>query len=167
MYCLKDYCFRTIEKKDIEWVRILHNSPEVLFMLTDTNFINEKQQEIWFEKISLSKTSKRFIIEYNNKKIGVIRLDDIDLLNKSICVGLDINKNFRRKGHGLNSFNVLLKYCFEELNMNRIWLLVADFNTKAFNLYKKLGFIEEGRQRERLYRNGEYHDYIMIYWLNK
>jgi RimJ/RimL family protein N-acetyltransferase len=162
MYCSNNYCFRVIEEKDLEWARILHNSPEVLYMLTDTSFVNEKQQQKWFEKISLDNSSRRLIIEFNNERIGIARLDDIDYINNSICVGLDIHKKFRGKGHGFKSFKVLLKYCFDELNMNRVWLLVADFNTKAFNLYKKLGFKEEGRQRERLYRNGKYNDYIMM-----
>lgn len=162
MYCSNEYCFRIIEEKDIEWARKLHNEPEVLYMLTDTSFISEKQQKIWFEKISKGSSYKRYVIEFKNKKIGLVRLDDIDLINNSICIGLDIDKDFRRKGHGLQSFQLLLKYCFDELNMNRVWLLVASFNLIAYNLYKKIGFKEEGRQKERLFRDGLYHDYIMM-----
>jgi RimJ/RimL family protein N-acetyltransferase len=162
MYLENDYKLRILEEKDIEWARNLHNDPEVLYMLTDTSFISEKRQKDWFEKISLSNSSKRYVIEFQDKAIGLARLDDIDMSNQSICIGLDIDKNYRGKGHGFKSFQLLLKYCFNELNMNRVWLFVASFNLKAYQLYQKLGFKDEGRQRERLFRNGGYHDYIMM-----
>ena len=162
MYCSGKYNIRIIEAKDIDWARKLHNDPEVLFMLTDSTFVSEIQQKVWYERLSLSNSSRRYVIEYEGENIGLIRLDDIDLLNRSICVGLDIKKKYRRNGHGYHSFKLLIKYCFDELNMNRIWLLVASFNINAIGLYNKLGFKEEGRQRERLFRNGKYSDYIMM-----
>lgn len=162
MYIKGDYRYRTIEEADLEWARKLHNDSEVLYMLTDTTMISEKQQLLWFESISSSTKSKRLILEYESKKIGLARLDEIDFLNRSICVGLDISSEFRGKGHGYNGFKLMLDYCFLELNMHRTWLLVAEFNKKAFALYRKLGFIEEGVQRERIFRNGKYHNYIMM-----
>ena len=162
MFSMNGYRFRPINKKDLEWARILHNSEDVLSMLTDTTIVSKRKQIVWFKKLSKSIISQRLVIEYQNDRIGLIRLDDIDNNNKSICVGLDIDKKFRGKGHGYNSFNILLKYCFDILEMNRAWLLVADFNKIAYNLYKKLNFIVEGVQRERLYRKNKYHDYIMM-----
>jgi UDP-4-amino-4,6-dideoxy-N-acetyl-beta-L-altrosamine N-acetyltransferase len=162
MYRLNDYCLRTIERKDLEWVRIMHNSPDVLCMLTDTSFVTEKQQTLWFEKLSAGNTSKRLVLEYNNKNIGLARLDDIDNSNKSICIGLDILKEYRGQGNGFMGFKTLLEYCFKELNMNRTWLLVIENNKPAINLYNKLGYVVEGRQRQRLYRDRKYLDYIMM-----
>lgn len=162
MFSENEYRFRPIKKADLEWARILHNSEDVLSVLTDITVVSKKQQMSWFKKLSKSKTSQRLVIEYRNNRIGLIRLDDIDNNNKSICVGLDIDEKFRGKGHGFNSFKILLKYCFDVLEMNRAWLLVADFNKRAYNLYKKLNFTVEGVQRQRLFRKNEYHDYIMM-----
>ncbi|WP_306432182.1 GNAT family N-acetyltransferase [Staphylococcus haemolyticus] len=44
--------------------------------------------------------------------------------------------------------------------MHKVDLKVFSFNDKAINLYKKLGFKEEGRNREAIYRNGFYQDII-------
>jgi len=167
MFKSDEYSLRTLEKNEIEWARELHNDPEVLTMLTDTTFINEAQQIKWYESLCASTRSMRLVIEYKGEKIGLIRLDEIDHINQSICVGLDIAKGFRGYGHGKKSFEMLLKYVFHELNMNRAWLLVAEFNERAYKLYKSLGFTEEGRQRERLYRFGRYYDYIMMSILKK
>jgi RimJ/RimL family protein N-acetyltransferase len=40
--------------------------------------------------------------------------------------------------------------------------MVLSFNDIALDLYMKMGFIEEGVQRQAIYRNGQYIDYIMM-----
>jgi RimJ/RimL family protein N-acetyltransferase len=56
----------------------------------------------------------------------------------------------------------MLHNAFEELNLNRVWLEVHDFNARAIACYRKCGFIEEGRLRQDRYRNGEYGDTIVM-----
>jgi diamine N-acetyltransferase len=46
--------------------------------------------------------------------------------------------------------------------MNRLWLLVLENNEPAKNLYKKMGFVNEGVQRQAIFKEGQYHDYIMM-----
>lgn len=162
-----EYCYRIIEQKDIEWARVLHNDPDVLYNLTDTTIINQRQQAAWFEHICNTSKSMRLVLELNTEPIGLARIDEIDYRNRSICVGLDIESKYRGQGHGKEGFKLMLDYVFKELNMNRAWLLVAEYNIIAHNLYKKMGFTEEGRLRERLFRNGKYHDYIMMSLLSK
>ena len=50
----------------------------------------------------------------------------------------------------------------------RNWFqLSAAFNEVAIHVYRKLGFIEEGRLVQSLYRDGVYHDQIGMYMLEK
>jgi len=162
-----DYLIRAIQSNDLEWARLLHNDPAVLRMLTNPKPVSAAQQEIWFENLQSSNVSARWIVECKNTKIGVIRIDDIDLLNKSVRIGLDIHESFRGKGHAKKIYKLIFEYWFEKKNMNRLWLMVAEFNTIAYNLYKKLDFIEEGRAKQALLRDGKYHDYIMMSILRK
>jgi RimJ/RimL family protein N-acetyltransferase len=46
--------------------------------------------------------------------------------------------------------------------MNRLWLLVLENNKVALSLYRKAGFVEEGRQRKAIFRDGRYLDYLMM-----
>ena len=46
--------------------------------------------------------------------------------------------------------------------MNRLWLLVLENNEPAKNLYKKMGFVNECVQRQAIFKEGQYHDYIMM-----
>ena len=76
---------RLIESQDIEQVRKLHNHPETLKWLSDTHLVTKVEQESWFKKVSTSLTSRRYVVELRETKdlVGVFRLDDIDMANKS------------------------------------------------------------------------------------
>jgi len=153
--------FQPLTKEYLEWARLLHNDPEVLCMLTDAHEVCEAEQLVWFDRLKRSITSERKVVFNNNTPIGIIRLDDMDTNNKSICVGLDVHKDFRGLGLSKDIYKKLLKELFIG-GWNRVWLLVAEYNTKALNLYKKLGFVQEGIQRKRLLKNGVFYDYIMM-----
>ena len=76
------------------------------------------------------------------------------------------------KNHGISSNlvfltdvglpNAILEFLFNHLNMNMIYLKVADFNPNAKNLYKKVGFEETGKFEQFFYRHGKYWDYIVM-----
>lgn len=154
--------FNPLSVEYIEWARLLHNDPEVLSMLTDTHEVSKEEQYSWFEKLENSTTSKRLVAFIDNTPVGVVRLDSIDISNSSVCVGLDIHKDFRGSGFSRPIYKKLFKRLFIEDGFNRIWLLVASFNERAIHIYKSLGFVDEGVMRKALYRNLAFHDYLML-----
>lgn len=154
--------FYKIERKDLEWARKLHNDPEVLQNLSDTRKVNKKQQSDWFQKLEADNKRQRLVVKDGNKKIGLIRLDQIDYQNKSVCVGLDIDGAYRGQGYSVPIYKKLFSFLFKENDYHRVWLLVADYNLRARHIYIKLGFKEEGIQRKSLLRNRNYSDMIMM-----
>jgi RimJ/RimL family protein N-acetyltransferase len=48
------------------------------------------------------------------------------------------------------------------LGLHRIQLTVAGFNERAIHTYAKVGFVEEGRDREAVFRAGEWHDQVRM-----
>lgn len=149
---------RLIDAQDIEQVRELHNHPETLKWLSDTHFVTKMEQESWFKKISSSLTSRRYVVELCETKdlVGVFRLDDIDIENKSAYVGLDIAIDFRRKGIALETYEAMIPFLFEELQLNRLSLITLETNHPAISLYEKLGFMKEGTLRQAFYRETGY-----------
>lgn len=76
---------------------------------------------------------------------------------------LDITKiyvggNMRGKGIGSEVMKGLLKYLFEELDMHRVTLDYFTGNTRARDLYRKLGFVDEGVARDACSKDGIYYD---------
>ncbi len=58
--------------------------------------------------------------------------------------------------------NVLIRFIFNEMNINKIKLHVYSFNERAIRCYEKCGFIKEGVLRQELYRDGRYYDTIVM-----
>jgi len=77
----------------------------------------------------------------------------------SITIG---NKKERGKGHGSRAINLLLDQAFNEHNLHRIYLIVAVDNQRGINLFKKCGFIEEGRLRDHYIINDNHVDMFIM-----
>lgn len=171
-----------LEEKHLELLRKMRNDPSTNHWLTDITPISEEAQKEWFKKLQLDKSKMYLAIEgssssttsttiygytYPPSFIGILRSDEWDRVNKSIRIGIDIAKEHRGLGYGTEAFSAFIEYLFKQQNFHRIWFLVAKENKVAQGLYKKLGFKEEGKQREALFRDGKYHDYLMFSLLEK
>lgn len=127
-----------------------------------TAFISDETQLRWFESLLTDESRLYAIFELNAVPIGYIRITDIDYTNRSMCVGGDIEEEICGQGHGRAMYGLIFMLGFDVWNMNRLWLKVLEHNTRARRLYKKMGFTEEGVQREAIYKNGKYEDYITM-----
>ncbi len=72
------------------------------------------------------------------------------------------DKSDRGKGYGTDAVQVMLKYCFQEMNLYRVGLEVMEYNPAAIRSYKNAGFTEEGRLRHFVYRDGVYYDIVLM-----
>jgi len=103
------------------------------------------------------------------RAIGYIFLADI-LKSHRVALEFGIvigDKNLWGHGYGSEATKLLLEYGFKRLNLHRIQLLVLDFNKRARNMYGKLGFVEEGVQREGRLVDGKWHDVVLMGMLEK
>jgi RimJ/RimL family protein N-acetyltransferase len=158
---------RSLEPTDVDNLIIWHNDPEVTSSLGGNTFFVSKLREIeWLKDASLNdKTNIRLAIclKEDNKYIGNINLTSVNWINRSaeysIMLGDKIEWN---KGYGSEATQLILKYAFEELNLNRVYLTVRTDNIAAIKMYKKSGFNEEGIQRECIYKNNHHLDMYMM-----
>lgn len=159
--------FRKMEESDIETYHAWRNDLDVMKttnLSLDLYSLDETRQFV--ENIILhSASSKSYIIEERegNKPIGITSLINIDTKNRNAECIIDIGeKQYWGKGYGTEALKMLLEYAFLELNLHRVSLRVFSFNERAIHIYKKLGFMKEGVIRESLYRNGKWHDIIIM-----
>jgi RimJ/RimL family protein N-acetyltransferase len=77
---------------------------------------------------------------------------------------MSVERAWRGKGVGEGLLNVLMAWAKENPLIEKVGLSVLSSNTRAIGLYKKLGFIEEGRRpREIKMGPGEYVDEILMF----
>lgn len=155
---------RIMERTDVEEARLLHNDDSTLNCLTDPSHVTEKSQMAWFESISTSKTSRRYVarLKSDSTFVGVFRIDRLDSWNRNAYVGADVVFELRNQGYATEMFRYFFKYLFDQCGLHRLSLVTIETNQPAIALYKKIGFIEEGREREAIFREGGYHDLICM-----
>ncbi len=104
-----------------------------------------------------------FIIEMNGKIVGIVGLSNINWISRNAYLSIAIyDENYHGKGIGKEASELLLSYAFDYLNLDKINLEVYEYNERAIRLYKKLGFVEEGRLRSNNERLGKRHDVIIM-----
>ena len=164
MYRYKGIAFRPIERNDLELLRKNRNDDKTLLMLGNVDLVSSEKHENWFSKISLSSTQQwHIVIDNNGNRVGIIRFQNIDLMNNNCEIGADIFVDYRRKGFGILTYKMALEYLFLHFNMHMVYLKVASFNESGINLYKKIGFKDSGEIPESIYRYGKYWDNKIMY----
>ena len=161
---------REITRDDIKVINGWRNDLELISKLgTNFRYINEETDDNWFDNYMHNrKTNIRCAILYDEKMVGVVYLTNIDEINR--CAEFHImigEKEVQGKGIGTYATKEMLNHAFNNLNLNRIGLTVLDDNVIALKLYEKMGFKKEGVLRETLYKNGKYHDQLIMSILKK
>ncbi|MBO8161851.1 MAG: GNAT family N-acetyltransferase, partial [Thermosipho sp. (in: Bacteria)] len=88
--------------------------------------------------------------------------NNIDWKNSVATVGIFLGRPHWNKGYGTDAMKVLVRFIFNEMNINKVKLSVYSFNKRGIRAYEKAGFKIEGVLREELFREGKYHDvYVM------
>jgi RimJ/RimL family protein N-acetyltransferase len=167
MYEFHEIAIRAIEDEDLEDLQKLRSL--VWPDLGTIAITNLDQQRRWLQSVSADPRRAYYVLCKRNVSefMGMVRMADIDFVNRSMTVGGDILPSFQNKGHGQEMFELIKTFCFDYLNMHRIWLLVMETNKRAIHVYEKAGFKHEGRQREGIYRDGRYVDYLMMSMLRE
>jgi RimJ/RimL family protein N-acetyltransferase len=105
-----------------------------------------------------------FAIETKDgEHIGNTNLFDVSPEDRKAEFGIMIGeKAYWSKGYGSDAAQTLLRFAFDEMNLNRVQLDTYAFNERALAAYRKSGFVEEGRRRQATFREGTYHDVVVM-----
>lgn len=153
---------RIMELEDAEEARLLHNDDTTLSRLSDVSHVSQESQLAWLKAVSVSRGSRRYVarLKSNNSFAGVFRIDRIDPWNRNALIGADVVAELRGQGYATEMFRYFLGYLFDQCGFHRLALVTLETNTPAISLYRKLGFIEEGRERQAIFRDGKFRDLI-------
>lgn len=94
--------------------------------------------------------------------VGHTGLFGIDAKDRSGTVGIMLLRAHLGRGYGTDALRLLVGYGFRELGLHRIDLDVYGYNVRAIASYRKVGFVEEGRQREAIRHDGQWHDNVLM-----
>ena len=158
---------REYRKEDIEQVLRFVNEPAFRRLVNPRipyPWTLEDEQK-WFEKNSAAHDTYSFAIETlaESKYIGGCGVNEVDWKNSVAVAGIFIGDGgYRGKGYGTDAMRVLIRFVFDQMNMNKIKLHVFSINEQAIRCYEKCGFKVEGVLRQEIFRDGAYCDDIVM-----
>ncbi len=161
----KNVYLRPLEIDDLDKFYKWVNDPNIRKYLLLFYPITREQEKEKIEELAKDENNVMLsiVIKKNDKLIGNIALMKIDKIHRSADLGIAVfDLASTSKGYGTEALKLMIDYGFKTLNLHRIELFVFDFNTRAMKAYKKVGFVEEGRERESFYLDGTYHDTIVM-----
>lgn len=159
MYLKKDEIFlRAIEEKDALVLHRLINDPDIEKMVLGwSRPVSERQQMQWIQARSTDEV--RFMIEVDGEAVGTIFLTELDFKNSSALLNIKLlQTEHGNKGIGTKSLQLLMDYCFDELNLHCLYAYILEYNQASQRLFEKCGFVKEGVMKQRIYKQGSYHD---------
>ncbi len=145
----------------IRWI----NDPEVSRFLLAHHPMMEKHEEDWIDSMTKDKESSTHfvILDERGKPIGTtglrlgVRKDGV--ATTGTLIG---EKSAWGKGYGTDAKMVLLDYTFNTLNLRKVCSSVLAFNERSLRCQLRCGYKEEGRLAAHIYREGAYHDEILL-----
>lgn len=118
--------------------------------------LSYEEVEIWCERMI---SGLSFLVLCDEKPLGIGAFMNVDTKNRHSDLALLIGeKSYWGQGLGQKIMEQLLDWGFEGMNLNRLYLQVFSYNTRAIALYEKMGFQREGTLRKTVYYKGEYHN---------
>lgn len=146
----------------LEW----RNSPEVRANMYTRHVITMQEHIGWWERTKESKAHRYFMYELAGKPLGVVGFVGIDLVNQNSSWAFYASPD-APKGTGSKMEYLALEYAFEELDLNKLYCEVLDFNASVVKLHKKFGFSIEGILRSQHKVDSEFVDIYRLGILRK
>ena len=104
----------------------------------------------------------------SDRPVGSVYVRDVDLTHHKAEYGIFIGEaDARGKGYGTAAAKLMIRYCFEEMNLHRLFLRVYAENQQAIKSYEKAGFEREALLRDDVCINGNYRDIVLMGILNR
>jgi RimJ/RimL family protein N-acetyltransferase len=156
---------RPVEPADLPAIRTWLNDPQLRALIGETRPLSLAAAEAYVDKLQRDPTRVWLMIVERATgrpigECGLLRMmPDWRTTDLSIILGEPAS---RGRGYGTEAITLLMDYAFGALNFHRIAIGVVGFNTRALRFYEKVGFQQEGIQRDGYYYQHRYHDFVMM-----
>lgn len=151
--CTEDVEQFTQWLNDFQTTDYLGRSGSIMTTINEQEFLEKRSKN--------DMASFSIVTLQEDKLIGTISLEHINLINRDAILGIFIGDGeYRNQGYGTEAIKLILDYGFNYINLHSIKLDVMSFNLRAQKCYQKCGFKECGRRRQCKYINGKYYDSI-------
>lgn len=157
---------RPVELHDDVLLQALMNTPFISENVVGWSFpVSLYSQENWIKSSASNSLNYRLVVvdKETDEAIGITGLWDIDWHNQMAFTGIKLLPEKVKKGFGTEAIMLTQAWAFYVVGLRRLHGAILDFNGASMGAYiKKCGWRVEGRQREAIFRKGEWHDLYSV-----
>ncbi len=122
----------------------------------------EREHQEWFSSEKEHSGLTFGVLSKDGKPLGFFGINWIDYHSRTANFGAGIfEPDYLGGGYGTDALTLLIDYCFNWLDMRKVWLVTMSLNVRVMRQMEKVGFKLEVRQREGTYANGQLADVVM------
>jgi RimJ/RimL family protein N-acetyltransferase len=129
---------------------------------TETSSMCDEERE---KELARRRKSGEIVDEEFGTAIGELHLNMLPAHkqhHRNTEIGLDILPPYQSRGYGSEAIKWALDYAFRRAGLHRVKVRAFSWNEGALRLYKKLGFVVEGRERESVWHEGQWWDVVTL-----
>lgn len=174
---MKDYSdintgifLRMMTYEDTDLIVSWRNSESVRKNFIYQALFTRESHEKWIQTmVEPGKVVQMMICEKDTSRaVGSVYVRDIDKVHQKAEYGIFIGEeSARSKGYGTAAAKLMIKYCFEELKLHRLFLRVYAENEQAIRSYEKAGFLREAFLHDDVYVDGRYRNIVLMGIVNR
>ncbi|MEZ5757047.1 MAG: GNAT family N-acetyltransferase [Emcibacteraceae bacterium] len=131
---------RTATMEDCRDIFIWRNDLTTRQMSIDTGEINFENHVNWLEKTLKNNNLRLYILESENKKVGVVRFDRAD---QDLIVSINLNPAFRGQGLAVKTLSIAIDEIRKEWKFDTIIAKIKSENKASIALFEKCGFVQK------------------------
>ncbi len=152
-------------KEDVPRNTMWINDPQIRKYLTLHKPVTITEGEEWIKNLSGSNKDIVFavLIKDTKEHIGNMGLHDIDRDTRTATFGFMIGeKRYWKKGHGTEMLELMLKYAFNTIGLERVESSALELNGSSIRRHENCSFRRVGIFTKKYLVDGEYLDEILF-----
>lgn len=156
---------RLMNREDTDSVVAWRNSDSVRRNFIYQTLFTRESHENWIRTmVETGKVVQMIICDLGtDRPLGSVYIRDIDRQHRKAEYGIFIGETAARgRGVGTATARLMLRYCFEEEGLHRVYLRAFADNVQAIRSYEKAGFVREGLLKDDVRIDGRYRDIIWM-----
>jgi UDP-4-amino-4,6-dideoxy-N-acetyl-beta-L-altrosamine N-acetyltransferase len=152
---------------EIEMVRTWRNHETIREVGYTEHNISSAEHKDFFRKLKSDDHNFYWVMKENDKCLGALHIVRVDSKHRNGYLGLYMNPYIHKPGIGTLLIKYLIKLSFEIAKLHALKLETIEGNIPAIKLFNKMGFKEEGRLKEFVYKDGKWKDVLVMGITNK
>ena len=144
--------------------RVIEEFPENLsFNPGEFDYTLEQEQKILADAAG-SDNNVFLIARVDGEVVGLLNYSGgkRQAMRHAVVLGISVRKAWCGRGVGTALLRAAIDHARASGVVKRIELSVFAHNKRAIHVYEKLGFVQEGRRRNSVYKNGRYVDDLIM-----